>query len=261
MTQKRTRLGITTTRGVSSRPPGLEPADRVRAEAQRLATIVTKADADAAGLFVQEARRRVKAIKAHYKRVSLDPLKEAYDDARAKVLAMLNEDAAPLEEADRLLSPVLEAWMKAETARVQAEARRLLEEAQAAAAAERQAQVATLQRAAEEAETPAERRLLRQLARDVEAAPLLPSVSALAARPEAVTVAGVSLRTDPATVAVQSLPALVAAVAAGTVAIDALQPNQKWLDALATQQGETFSVPGCVRVVDSSLAAKPAGRR
>lgn len=238
------------------RPAGIEPAERVAAEAARLATITTKADADAAGLFVQRARKTVKTIEAHYKRIAFGPMKRAYDAQRAEVTTDMDALLAPLQAADRLLSPVIEAWLKAERVRVQEAAAQQLNDATERAQSNKDATVRQLNAAAEEADTPAERRLLRQQARATAAAPLMPVVTSVA-RPVEAGVAGMTLRTS-RHVEVHSLPLLVAAVAAGLVGIEALQPNVAWLDSLCNVQGPAFAVPGCVAVEDDSLAAKPS---
>lgn len=250
---------LVVTRPAVVRPEGLEPADRVRAEVARLSRIVTQADADAAGLFVQEARRRVKAIRAHYKRVVFDPIKRALDAATADAKREMAADLTPLEEADKTLTPVIESWLAAEEARIEAEQRAALEAAQEAAAAQRTQTVEALRSAAAEAETATERRALTAQARAVQAAPLLPVLSA-SSRPDVAAVAGVSVRRAKKA-EVRDFAALVAAVAAGRVALAALLPNEEWLDDRAEAAGRDMGIPGVVVVDVRSLAAKPEGRR
>lgn len=241
------------------RPDGLEPAERVRAEVARLSHIVTKADADAAGLFVQEARRRVKAIRAHYKRVVFDPIKRALDTATADAKREMSTDLAPLEDADATLTPAITAWLEAEDARIEAEKRAELDRAQAEAAAQRTQTVDALRAAATEAESPSERRALTAQARAVSQAPLLPVLSG-SSRPGVASVAGVSVRRAKRA-EVHDFAALVAAVAAGRVALAALLPNEAWLDDRAETAGRDMNIPGVAVVDVTSLAAKPAGQR
>src|SRR5215217_1844020 len=81
--------------------------------AQALANIVTREDADAAGLFLRGVRSRIRLIEKHY-----EPIRKA---VRSKMTEALNEikrleseDLRPWEDADAKIADRLEEWILAD---------------------------------------------------------------------------------------------------------------------------------------------------
>jgi hypothetical protein len=84
------------------------------------------------------------------------------------------------------------------------------------------------------------------LASGVPASPLVPTV---------VTPNGYHRR-ETVSAEVVDLAALISAVSDGTAPIEALRPHQPALNRLAREQGELFAVPGCKRVVKSTVVSR-----
>jgi len=84
------------------------------------------------------------------------------------------------------------------------------------------------------------------LASGIPASPLVPTVT---------TPAGYHRR-ESVTVNVTDLPALVAAVAAGTAPLACLRPHLPPLNELAREQGDLFALPGCTRIVKTTVISR-----
>jgi len=260
---KRTTTGPTTTNASTDsvnvemklvHPPADDTATALVVRASELAIIINKADADLAGDFLRKVRARIKVIEAHYKAVRT-PVKEALKKALDAISAMETDDLAQWKAADAAVAEPLQAWILAERQRVEAAAADRVRAAQEAAQAQQKTTVLTLQAAAKAAETPEERRALTSQAKAVSAAPLMPVIERSLTTLEMPKIAGISTPTR-WSARVVSLPELVAAVAAGKVSIEALQPNQKWLDGLAVERQNNLRIPGVIPESDVTLSAR-----
>lgn len=184
---------------------------------------------DAASL--DHAAELLRSVKALGKEIVdfFAPLKKKAHDAHKALTTAEAEKLAPLTSAERVIKGRLAAYEEEqERARV-AEERRLQEEAKRREEDARLAEAAALESAG-----------AREEAASILAEPIVAPVVQLA-RPASPK--GISYRERRFAV-VTDLPTLVAAVAAGTVPIQALLPNQAFLDNQARALGTALVFPG-----------------
>jgi hypothetical protein len=222
-------------------------ASRLTAEATKLAAIVTRQDADAAGLFLRAVRERIRRIKAHYKRQRGHVRKALADITRDE-----RADLQPWQTADVQVAAPLLAWQTAERVAADAANKQALVDADVKAKADREAQAAALRMAAASAPSVRVARSLMAQANRVEKAEVLPVVTTVV---EAHKVEGISLPTT-WVADVLDADALVQAVAKGKAAKQAVIPNQKWLDEQAQACGQDLRIPGVVPRKKTTLSAR-----
>ena len=168
-------------------------------------TITSDAQADCAGRIMRDAKAMLDTIEAHYK-----PILAAIEASKRAVRDMRDEDARPWQQAADLSTRMLGSWRAAEKQRIDAE------QAIAAAALEDLM-------AADPDGAPA--RLSEALAAVPVAAPKLDGLTEVTRWHGTVT----------------HLGAFVAAVAAGRIPLEAVTPNQAWLDSEARRLHESMS--------------------
>lgn len=230
------------------RPSELTKDSSTLARTVALMTRITSpAIAKDAGVFLRMVRERKRRIAAHYKEIR-KPLR----DALHSISEMEQRDIAPWEAADVAVSSPLTTWLLDQKKAADAENKRRIAEAEQRALDERAHQVETLRAAADAAPTTRIARDLRSQARRVEAAPVLPVIDGAVAPPKLDGIATPVRRSAD----VIDMMSLVQAVAAGKVPLSAVVPNQKWLDAQATDIGPDMNYPGVVVREDVSLTAR-----
>ena len=188
---------------------------------------------------------KLKAIKALAKKIDevFDPhIKRAFDNHRALV-AEKKQHMQPLEDAERLVKKaVLGFQLDQERIRREAEAR-----AQEEARREREkleAQAAKL-----EAKGKAEQAAAKLAAADAVVAPII--------APSVPKVSGISTRVTYKAVVFDKM-ALVKAVAAGSVPLNALDANMPFLNNQARAMKETMAYPGVNVEQETGLASRSA---
>lgn len=230
------------------RPTALTRDSSTLARTVGIMTRITNSQmAHDAGQFLRLVRERQRQIALHYREVRR-PLREALQ----RITEMEHRDVAPWEAADAAVTGPLEAWLKADKARVEAENRARLQAAEDAARIEREAQADALRRAAAAAPSKSTQKRLETMAKQVEASPVLPVVSGTV---EPQKIEGISMPTRKVGT-VTDLMVLVQAVAAGRVPLNAIQPNQKVIDSQAAALGEHLNWPGVTVTEDSSITAR-----
>lgn len=179
-------------------------------------------------------------------------IKRPLNALREEVLRL---ERAALEPVDRYDALIEDAW-SAEREAIERERRederRRAEDALREAEAQRAARAEAARAAAETMDPVAALGIVAQ-ADAIEAAPILPV--AVAPAPAAPTTPGVSLVTR-WSAEVVDFAALVRAVAAGDVPLDALQPNSTWLSERAREQREAFAMPGVVARASTHAAVR-----
>jgi hypothetical protein len=220
-----------------------------RAVALAAAGIVTKTDADEAGLLIRAARARQRAIAEHYSNIRAGVRKSI---EHYKV--MEQEDSAPCVQINTLLAGGLQAWILEQRTLAAAANRDSLTEAEARARAEQARQAEALRNAASAAPTARDRKVLETQARAVERAPVLPIVVGAV---EAPTIEGISVPTRKAG-EVTDVKLLMRAVLAGKVPEAVFTVNQTWLDKQATDRGKDLNFPGVVVREKPTLSARGA---
>lgn len=215
-----------------------------------LRRIENKTQAQAATLAWNAAKKAIKAIRSKHLRIR-KLVRQPFDEAIKNLKHEEASDVAPYLRVVEVLGPAVEAWLKAEAARVEAANRERLALAERAANEERDRQVGSIRLAAAAAPRAVDRRALEHQATSLERAPLMPVIEEPA---EDVKLAGATLRKTRRAV-VTDLAAFKAAVFSGAVSALAVAPDQEWLDAQAEAQGDALAIPGVAVVEESSLAA------
>lgn len=217
-------------------------ATDLAATAQQLAHrlevgVGTKADADAAGLFLRGIRTRVRVIQDHYKALR-DSINKALRDNRD----MEKQDLAPWLAADKAIQPRLEAWILAERKAADDRNAQNLKEAEERAEAQRKEQADQIRRAAASAPTVKERQALERQAKQVEKSPVMAVVTEIEEPPK---VEGISVGSRTVAVVV-NFKAFVRAILDDKIPEHAIGINQQWLDQQATARGKDLNFPGVV---------------
>lgn len=219
-------------------PPEVSPDEAELAEnatglvpEARAFVIATAQDAQHVGIVLRQIVTGEKRVEEFFSSIT-----RPYDEAKKQVLERKKSMLAPIEEAKKLYKAKLGVWQIEEQ-------RRQAAEAAAARKAEderRQAEAAALAMdgAAEEAE-------------DVLAAPPTPSPSALAIT----KVEGTYTQTRYSCM-VKDMPKLVAHVAAHPEMIALLQPHMQSLNALAVAMKDSFQMPGCELVKQTTVSVR-----
>jgi hypothetical protein len=215
-----------------------------------LARITNAAQAQRASDRWNELRGAVTAIKTKYKRI-----RRPVEDAVASIKAEEQADLAPYTAAVTALGAAILDWTTAERERVKRENEARLRAAEEQAREDQRRQAEAIRAAAAQAPTAQDRRALTQQARQVEAAPAIPTAVVPAA--PAPKLEGVGTR-DYWGAEVHDEATLKAACVAGTVSMDALTPNQSWLDERADALHERMAIPGVTAVKRTGLVK---GRR
>ena len=239
-------------RGAAS---AIEPYDMTDDEAALLdeGHALTIRDADTfrrGGEILVEAKRISRKIEDRY-----GWIKKPINALRALVLEMEKADGQPWVTLIDRLVPAVTAYDKQQKVAAEQERLRLQKIADDAAAALRAQQVAAVQQVAEtEANPQAKKSLLRE-AVAIAAAPI---VSAKAAAPAPVKVAGLSISHGKKEAEIIDLMAVVKAVAQGKLPISVLEPERlrkehPALDKLAASMGESLTaLCAGVKVVEKS---------
>lgn len=196
-------------------------------EAEAVALAINSAETyEMAGTLYQQIKVKIKQVGE-----VLDPFVQAAHKTWKEAVAERGKYLEPLERAEQALKPALGAW-QAEQRRIQEEEQRKAEaEAQRKAEDERIAQAEAAKAAGDADLADA------MLSAPVIAAPVAPMTSA------APKIKGLSFR-DNYSAQVVDLKALIKAVAAGTVPMAAILPNESFLNSQAKQLKGEFNYPG-----------------
>lgn len=200
--------------------------------------ITSKEEAANAAELLQNVKGMAKQITEFFA-----PMKQKAHSAWKAITAGESAQLAPLLDAEAKLKARLSTWLAAEELRVRQEESRRAEEARQRAEEMALLEAIDLEAAGE---------------KDAAAVVLAEPVLAPVVRLDAPKVAGVSSRETWEAVVVD-LKALCTAVAAGTVPLEFVTPNQKALDALARSLKGGLNFPG-VKVQSRRVLASGSGR-
>ena len=219
------------------------------------AQLLKVADADGfarGGELLVGIKRMVRAVTAHYARY-LDPL----NAVRGEILDMKKADLSPLEQAIENLSPQI-ATFDRQQKEAAAEQQRIDQEIANREAEERQrAAAAAVERVAEAATDPKEKKALQREATAIAAAPV--AAARVAARP-IVKVSGLNTREEYRAEIADPM-VLIRCIIAGKIPITAIEPERlkaehPALDKLAQAMGPALETlcPG-IRVVKKPIVS------
>jgi hypothetical protein len=224
-----------------ARPSGIDAATaRLRSEAQALAVIGSKEDADKAAAFLRRVWTAIRDVKAKYQKI-----RKPFNAALKENQQQEKDDLRAWQEADRTIDAALKAWLEADAALKRAEAQRILREAEDRARQDRERQVAELREAAQQAPTRTDARVFEMQARAVSRAPLVPVVTE---QPEAETKLDGVHQVEEWEAVVDDPGLLLQAAMLGQVPIQSVMPCQAFLDEQASALKQDLRYPG-VRVV------------
>lgn len=219
-------------------PSYVEPEDAVAAldEAKALKLVADASDYEYAADLTKRLSAAAKGIRAYFKpfKQALDRLKDRVLDAEAR--------ANVYDDETRRVARLAADW-NARQKQIEREAQEKAErEARAKAETERQAQVARLKAAAEAVPDPAVAAAVRLESEQLAAAKVATPKVDLPSRIPAVK--GFVPNRETWSGEVTDLMALVKAVAAGTVPLDAIVPNYPRINQAARDQHEALNWPG-----------------
>ena len=217
------------------------------AERAKEIRIATAADFGRAASYLKDVKAVRKTISDFFA-----PLKKAANEAHRKLTAAEADADRPLREAETSVKGLMVAW-EGERERIrQAEQRRIQEEnRRAQEAARKKAEEETLAKAIAAEEAGNRQEAAKLLDAPVEA-PAPPPVAIL--RPAAPRVAGISF-SETWSAQVDDLKVLAAAVAAGVVPAQAIEPNLVFLNGQARVLKGDLRIPGVQAVSRRNVAA------
>lgn len=217
--------------------PFKDPTEGPLLKQAKALVIKTATDYLHAGELLKGIKALRRKIEDHY-----DAIKRPLNDLRKQVLSMEADDLDDVVKAERLVGGAIALYDHEERERREAERIRLQAEADLRAKEQAKALSKSLLKQAEQY-TGEIAKVLKAEAKAVLANPVSEEVTL----PDAPKVPGLSVRTQ-TSAEVQDLRALVAAVAKGTVPLEAVMPNQPFLNGLARSLGDDLKFPGVVVV-------------
>jgi len=199
--------------------------------------IVNERSVQQAGELILAGKGMVKKIKDYFR-----PLKQAQDDAKARLLGAERAELRKIEPALEVLSRAVAAWIQGE------ERKRREAEEKARRAEEERKKLEETALAAAEAAAPADQdRILEAAAareRELAPAPIIPA---------AVRLAGLTSRVT-WKAEVTDIRHLAIAALEGQVSIEAIQANEVYLNGRAALLKDKASIPGVRVYKETSLA-------
>lgn len=213
-------------------------------------SIESRASAEAAANWLRHVRGHIKRVEQRWK-----DTRKPINEALKEFTRLAIEELASYRRADTNLAAAIADWDTREEERLRVEAREQLRLAEADAQVRRTEQVESIRAAATVAPTKTAARGLERQARSLEQSPVTPMVTTPVE--EAVPLDGV-YTSDDWSAEVYDFELLVTQVAKGPlrggVALNAVMPDQKWLDGQAAALRQDFNMPG-VRAVRKKVVA------
>jgi len=206
-------------------------------------TITDQETYNTAASFLGDIVGLRKEIQAHHK-----PIKDAAHKAHKAAVAAEKKLLDPIAQAEQIIKTAIGNWDR-EQERLQQEKQRQLEEAQHKA--DEEARLALAQEAEENGAT-------EETVDEILTTPVVRP--AIVAKPVYAKATGVSTQKR-WKAEVVDIKALCRAVANGQASTELVQPNMVALNGMARAMRQTFNIPGCKAVTETSVAVNTATRR